>query len=248
MPWRQTSDPYKIFISEIMLQQTQVSRVIEKYKAFIHEFPSFQALNKASIASVFSVWQGLGYNRRALHLKNAAKQIVTLHKGILPQTTEELIALPGIGKATAASIMAFAFNSPVVFIETNIRTVFIHFFFNDGRKVSDEELLPIVNDCLYKKNPRKWYWALMDFGTMLKKNGFDKNANSLNYVKQSRFEGSLRQKRGAILKQLSQGSKATVESLSVALDYKEDIVNEIVDKLIAEGFLTISRGIIKVKN
>ncbi len=248
MPWRENIDPYHIFISEIMLQQTQVSRVEEKFKQFILKFPSFEMLNKASLASVYSVWQGLGYNRRAMYLKKAAQCIVEEYNGTLPNGENELLSLPGIGKATAASIRAFAFNSPVVFIETNIRTVFIHFFFKNKTKVSDEEILPLVKKSLYVINPRIWYWALMDYGTMLKKNGLDKNAKSIHYIKQSAFEGSWRQKRGAILKKLAQVKIATSGFLAKELGYNQDVVDEIVNELLKEGFLEKAKSKLKLKS
>lgn len=236
MPWRETQDPYRILVSEIMLQQTQVARVVEKYPRFIKAFPNFKALDKAQLAKVYGLWQGMGYNRRALALKKTAHIIVNDYNGALPQTNEELCALPGIGKATASSIMAFAFNLPAVFVETNIRTVFIHFFFKNGKKVADEEILPLVEMCLYKKNPRVWYWALMDYGTMLKKIGEDKNTRSKHYKKQSRFEGSRRQKRGKILK--------------ILLDCSGFKIKEICDrvKVVGEDWEMVKSGRWKVES
>jgi A/G-specific adenine glycosylase len=183
-----------------MLQQTQVGRVEVKYPQFIKAFPDFEALDRAPLAKVYGVWQGMGYNRRALALKKTAHIVVNDYKGVLPCTHEELRSLPGIGKATASSIMAFAFNLPAVFVETNIRTVFIHFFFGNREEVADEEIVTLVEQCLYNKNSRMWYWALMDYGTMLKKSGEDKNMRSKHYKKQGKFQGSRRQKRGKILK------------------------------------------------
>jgi len=129
-PWRETSKSYNILVSEIMLQQTQTFRVMGKYEAFIDAFPDFAALAGAQLNTVLSLWQGLGYNRRALSLKKTAEIVVSNFHGTLPDSYEELISLPGIGKATAGSILAFAFNKPIPFIETNIRRVYIHFFFN----------------------------------------------------------------------------------------------------------------------
>lgn len=201
LPWRETIDPYKIIVSEIMLQQTQVPRVIEKYKQFISAFPDFDSLAKAPLQKVLAIWQGLGYNRRAVSLKRTAEIVVEKYNGRLPDNPEELTSLPGIGKATAASICAFAFNKPVVFIETNIRSVFIYHFFKNKKKISDEQLLPLVKKYLYRKNPRMWYWALMDYGSMLKKSG-NPSRKSKHHVKQSTFEGSNRQLRGQIVKLL----------------------------------------------
>jgi A/G-specific adenine glycosylase len=230
MPWRETRDPYCILVSEIMLQQTQVSRVEEKYPAFIEAFPNFKALDKAPLAKVYGVWQGLGYNRRALALKKIARTVISDYKGVLPRTHDELCRLPGIGRATASSIMAFAFNLPSVFVETNIRTVFIHFFFKNRKQVADDEILEVAGQCLHKKNPRVWYWALMDYGTMLKKSGEDKNARSKHYKKQERFEGSRRQIRGRILKILLCCNKLNIKEMYDRLK----VVGE--DKKVAESW------------
>ncbi len=237
MPWRETDDPYRVFVSEVMLQQTQVSRVLQKFNRFIEEFPDFGSLAAAPLSRVYAVWQGLGYNRRAVSLKRAAQAIVAGHHGRLPATEESLASLPGIGSATASSIMAFAFNLPVVFIETNIRTVFIHFFFKNRNRVSDEEIIRYVEKCLYKKNPRVWYWALMDYGTMLKKSGHDKNTRSRHYKKQSRFEGSRRQVRGAVLKCLLSSTWVSVEMLASSLGKPRGLIAEILGELEKEGFL-----------
>lgn len=144
-PWRSEVSDYRVFISEVMLQQTQAgTRTIEKFNRFVQRFPDFESLASASLRDVLEVWKGLGYNRRALWLKQAAEIIVKDHKGILPRTVEDLDTLPGIGLATACSISAFAFNAPTVFIETNVRTVFLHHFFAGKSDVSDDELLPLV--------------------------------------------------------------------------------------------------------
>ena len=160
MPWRGEKSAYKVLVSEIMLQQTQVSRVLSKYPQFLKVFPSIESLAKASLSVVLRSWQGLGYNRRAKFLHQLAKEVVLRHEGKIPKDYEELIALPGIGKATAGSLSAFAFNIPVPFIETNIRRVYIHHFFADRNDVLDVEILKLVELTLDKANPREWYYAL----------------------------------------------------------------------------------------
>jgi A/G-specific adenine glycosylase len=255
MPWRETENAYHILVSEIMLQQTQVVRVMDKYGQFIAAFPDFKALDKAPLASVYAVWRGLGYNRRALALKKIASVIVNEYDGALPSNHQELCGLPGIGKATASSIMAFAFNLPVVFIETNIRTVFIHFFFKNNNLVSDDEIFPVVEKSLYTKNPRVWYWALMDYGAMLKKTGMDGNKQSSHYKKQSRFVGSRRQKRGVVLNLLSGSKGLSINEMvkmmrneggkgekGKGLSVKNDELREIVRELISEGFVMEDKG------
>lgn len=206
MPWRDRITPYRTFVSEVMLQQTQVARVMEKFPQFVKLFPSFKVLAEAPLASVLSVWQGMGYNRRALYLKKAAETVVRDYRGRLPQSPEELERLAGIGPATARSIAAFAWNSPEVFIETNIRAVFLHHFFTGRSGVSDAQLLPFVEAALHKENPREWYYALMDYGAMLKKQNKNPSRASAHHVKQSKFEGSVRETRGKIVKLLANGA------------------------------------------
>jgi len=202
MPWRETTDPYHILVSEIMLQQTQVERVLKKFPEFISIFPDFGALAAAPLADILAVWQGMGYNRRAIALQKCAILVMKDYQGHLPDNVETLETFPGIGRATAGSIAAFAFNMPVVFIETNIRRVFIHFFFPGSATVGDAEILPLVEQTVYRKNPRVWYWALMDLGTALKKTVPNPNRRSVHYSRQSPFEGSDRKIRGLILKLL----------------------------------------------
>jgi A/G-specific adenine glycosylase len=237
LPWRLTRDPYHVFVSEVMLQQTQVERVLGKYEPFIGLFPDFAALSACSLDSLLRIWQGLGYNRRALSLRKAALDIVERFHGSLPSSIDLLSTLPGIGPATAASIAAFAFNSPVPFIETNIRTVFIHFFFPERERVSDREILHLVEETLDRSDPRNWYYALMDYGTMLKKEGKKTHRKSASYRKQTPFQGSDRQVRGAILRLLV-GAKALCEAELVEhLGTSEEKVRANLLELAREGFV-----------
>jgi A/G-specific adenine glycosylase len=148
LPWRNTRDPYKILLSELMLQQTQVKRVIEKYGQFLLRFPAIESVARAPLRAVLEQWQGLGYNRRALAFKNLAVICVDHHEGKVPRAIEALKALPGVGDATAGAVCAFAFNRPAVFVETNIRSVFIHHFFPEGGDVKDSQILPLVAQTL----------------------------------------------------------------------------------------------------
>ena len=169
MPWRQDTRPYYVLVSELMLQQTQVDRVIPKFEAFIKRFPSEKELAKAPLAEVLKQWQGLGYNRRAKFLHEAAKQIVEL--GEFPHDEAGLLALPGVGKNTAGAIRAYAYNQPAVFIETNVRAVYIHHFFADSDTVDDKDIRELLEETVDREYPRDFYWALMDYGTRLKKQG-----------------------------------------------------------------------------
>jgi A/G-specific adenine glycosylase len=237
MAWRDTTDPYLILVSEIMLQQTQVERVTIKYPEFIRAFPDFASLADAPLDKVLSVWQGMGYNRRAIALQKCAIRVMNEYGGILPADVDLLATFPGIGRATASSIAAFAFNLPVVFIETNIRRVFIHFFFSCTDTVSDADLLPIVKKSLYQKNPRVWYWALMDLGSALKKAVPNPNRRSAHYTRQPPFEGSDRKIRGAILKLLLKEYSLEVEEIFGYIAEDPHRVRKILGDLEGEGFI-----------
>jgi A/G-specific DNA glycosylase len=247
LPWRKTTNPYHILVSEIMLQQTQVERVLSKYPAFIKAFPDFKALHRASLEQVYKVWQGLGYNRRALSLKKIAGIILEKYNGKLPSSEAELMALPGIGKATASSIAAFGFNKPVLFVETNVRTVFIHHFFQTKAKIDDAEIVPLLNETLDRKNPGKWYSALMDYGTMLKKQYRNPSRKSAHYSRQSPFKGSRREIRGAILKLLVSKSPLNQHQIIQNLAIKgETRIKNILKEMCNEEFLREIKGKYKI--
>jgi A/G-specific adenine glycosylase len=241
--WRQTNDPYHIVVSEIMLQQTQTERVKEKFEHFIIAFPSFKALSQASFAEVMFYWQGLGYNRRALALHKMAQQVMNEYGGILPQVPEILITFSGIGKATAASICAFAFNQPTIFIETNIRAVYIQTFFPHAVTVHDAEILPLVAATVDHNNARIWYYALMDYGVALKKEYKNPSRKSAHHTKQSRFEGSERQIRGMILKLLTEHKKMTWPEFVMHIQREELRIKNNLEALCNEGFIRCKRGL-----
>lgn len=203
MPWRSDTRPYYILVSEIMLQQTQVSRVEPKFMAFITRFPDIATLASAPLAEVITAWSGLGYNRRARFLWQAAQMIVDEYEGKMPSRYDELCRLPGVGPNTAGAIMAYAYNQPVSFIETNIRTVYIHHFFADAPKVHDRDILKKLQETLDYEAPRTFYWALMDYGSYLKSQGVRYQARQASYRKQAPLEGSLRQMRGWIVAYLT---------------------------------------------
>lgn len=238
LPWRKNIKPYHILVSEVMLQQTQVERVRPKYALFLKTFPSFRSLANASTREVLRVWQGLGYNRRALALKRSAEIIVKKYGGRLPDTPELLQAFPGIGRATSGSIVAFAFNKPIPFIETNIRRVFIHFFFPQHKAVLDEDILELVRRTLPAKNPREWYYALMDYGAYLSRLKENPNRKSAHYKKQSRFQGSLRQLRGKLLRIFLERKKVKQRILSDMISEPESRIERALAALIKEGFIS----------
>ena len=241
--WRNTENPYHVVVSELMLQQTQTYRVEPKFEAFIAEFPDFEALAQASLRNVLSLWQGLGYNRRGKYLQQIAQAVMQEHAGRLPADTELLRALPGIGPYTAGSICAFAFNKPTVFIETNIRAVYLHTFFKDVQKVPDAELLPLIAATLDAGNPREWYYALMDYGVELKKSGKNPNVRSKHHTVQSKFEGSDRQIRGRIIALLTAHEQLSMSEIIEQVDgNQQDRIERIVGQLCLDEMIKAELG------
>jgi len=231
-----------------MLQQTQTNRVSEKFVNFIRKFPDFQTLSEALLEEVLKEWQGLGYNRRAIALKKIAGIVIKSYGGNVPKSIEELKKFPQIGHNTASSILTFAFNQPTIFIETNIRTVFIYFFFHNKNKINDKEIIPLIEKTFDENNPRKWCYALMDYGVMLKKKFPKLNKKSAHYRKQSPFKGSARQIRGKILKILVE--KKSVSKLELKNNFKHingDLINKILQQLEKEGFIELIGVFVKIK-
>lgn len=235
MPWRDNTDPYYVLVSELMLQQTQVERVIPKFELFITTFPTIKSLAKAPLSEVLTVWSGLGYNRRAKFLYETAKKVVADFDGVIPDTYDALVSLPGVGSNTAGAILAYSFNQPVVFIETNVRTVYFHHFFEDKALVTDKELKEVVGRTMDTEHPRQWYWGLMDYGSYLKKQGVGRNDKSSHYAKQTPLKGSVREVRGLILKALAK-KEYEFDELKAELPADERFKAS-VKALVAEGFI-----------
>lgn len=235
MPWRHDTRPYYVLVSELMLQQTQVDRVVPKFKAFITMFPDEKTLADASLADVLKSWQGLGYNRRAKFLHEAAKKIVEL--GEFPNEESGLIGLSGVGTNTAGAILAYAFQKPAIFIETNVRAVYIHHFFDDQDLIDDKDIRTLIGRTIDNKDPRSFYWALMDYGTHLKKQGV-LPSRSRHYKKQSALRGSIREVRGQILSVLSR-----TDSNEAALRQElnaDDRFDRALDGLMKDGLVTVT--------
>lgn len=216
MPWRDQPTLYHVLVSELMLQQTQVSRAIVKYAEFMQAFPSLEALAEASLAEVLRVWQGLGYNRRAKYLHQAARQIVAQGE---PTTLTELVALPGIGKNTAGAMMNYVYQVPTAFVETNIRSVYFYYFFANRTDVPDSEVHAVVEETMDQEHPREWFWALMDVGAWLKSQGQARLSTSRHYKKQPPLKGSVREVRGQIIHVLT-GAPSTLK------DYRHELQDE----------------------
>jgi len=247
LPWRDTRDPYLVLCSEVMLQQTQVKRVLNYWEKWATAFPTIDALAAASVADVLEAWQGLGYNRRALALKRAADICSARYDGEIPEGYPELLVLPGVGPTTAAGVCIFAFGQVQVYLETNVRAVFIHHFFKDCDKVQDSEIVPLLRACCDVDDPRSWYYALLDYGNHLKSIMPNPSRRSASYARQSAFEGSLRQKRAFLLRELLEGSKRSADELLQALSLVEiqagraamarNDMEDILSALAAEGFI-----------
>ncbi len=251
LPWRNTDDPFTVLTSEVMLQQTQVSRLQKHWDGWLDLFPSAEALAAAPLSVVLEAWQGMGYNRRAINLKRCAETIVEDHGGKVPSDAEELLALPGVGPATAAGVRVFAFQMPDVYLETNVRTVFLHHFFPDEDEVDDKRLIPLVEQTCPQpgdeRDVRSWYYALLDYGAQLKKELVNPSRRSKHYSRQSTFEGSRRQKRAYLLRRVLEGM-GDVEEMTEDLNVHErkagrdalscEEVTDILEDLEREGFIT----------
>lgn len=245
-PFRRNITPYNVLVSEIMLQQTQTATVSEKFVNFIKMFPDFETLANAPLDRVLKAWQGLGYNRRAIALKNIAEKVINEFDGKFPVSVDVLKKFPQIGHNTASSIATFAFNKQTYFIETNIRRVFIYFFFHKRKNVNDKEILPFVKATADKDDPRKWYYALMDYGVMLKKTHPELYKQSAHYKKQKPFKGSDREIRGKILRNLLKKKTLEKSELYLNLKYPQSRINKVLEQLEKEGFLSVHDEIINV--
>ncbi|OGG37614.1 hypothetical protein A2110_00510 [Candidatus Jorgensenbacteria bacterium GWA1_54_12] len=229
LPWRKTHDPYKVLVSEIMLQQTQVRRVAEKYEEFIRVFPNVQSLAKASLKKILRTWQGMGYNRRTRYLKEASVAIVKRHSGHVPRDENALKKLPGVGPATAAGVIVFAYNKPALYLETNVRSAVIHDFFPRKKEVHDRDVMRIVEKVMDRRHPRRWYEAFLDYGAALKEKS-NPSRRSAHYAKQPPFKGSERELRGKILRLLAEKQKTKTELKRIVGDERLESVLERLEK------------------
>jgi A/G-specific adenine glycosylase len=253
LPWRRTRDPYAIFVSELMLQQTQASRVIPKYETFIERLPTPDSLAKAPLGEVLLLWSGLGYNRRAQYLHRAAQVILSEYGGRFPQKLEEIRSLPGAGPYTAGAVAAFAFNSDVIILETNIRRIYQLLF--TGEDASEATNREVAGALLPSGRARDWYHALMDLATdvrtsrsaavqqqrlkelfpLLSEHDFPSIAGErLERPRQSVFLGSHRFFRGQILRRLQDGPSPSRE---ISRDLDSEQVARALEALTREGLI-----------
>ena len=231
LPWRHTEDPYNIMVSEIMLQQTQVSRTIDKYLAFINKFPSFEVLANVSTTEVLKMWSGLGYNRRALWLQEAAKQINIMDS--FPRIPESLIKIKGIGPYTSRSILIFTFNQDLATIDTNIRRILIAEDFAT-EETTEKELFEIADQIYPRGKSRDWHNALMDYGSLVvttRKTGIKP------ITKQPKYKKSGRYYRGQIVKYLTENEKATKKTLTKKCNIPVEQEEKIIDSLLRDSLI-----------
>ena len=237
MPWRGVDDPYAVLVSEVMLQQTQVARVEPLYRAWMDAFPTVDALAAAPLALVLERWQGLGYNRRAVALKRAAEQVVQEYGGRIPCDVAALRRLPGIGPTTAAAIVNYAFRTPAPFIETNVRAAVLHHFFADADDVHDRDLMPVIEETWDREDPRGWGYALMDYGTHLKRTMPNPSRRSRHHSRQSRFEGSRRQKRALLLRAVLADPGRPADVYADGTGIPVGVTLDVLEELQREGFV-----------
>ncbi len=254
MPWRPPqlkvkngkTSMYAIMVSEIMLQQTQVSRVLPKFQGWMKQFPNLKILASASRKDVLSLWQGLGYTRRAKFLHEAAQKII---KDGLPKTIIELEDLPGIGHYTARAVATFAWNESHAFVETNIRTVYINHFFKNKETVTDAEILEVARQTLDTDQPREWMYALMDYGSYLKSQGKAHNRGARGFTRQSKFKGSVREVRGSIMRFFTQKETLTLRDRNELKEkFDEKRVTEALVGLTKDGLIQQQKNGYKIKD
>lgn len=241
-PWRNTADPYRILLSEMMLQQTQTHRVLPKYEQILSLWPTFGDLAEASLTDVLSAWKGLGYNRRALALKRIAEISSSEYGGSLPDDQKKLLELPMVGPATSAAVLAFCYGRPSLYLETNIRRVLIHFFYHDEQKVHDRDLYRLLELLVDREDPRSWYYAFMDYGVYLKGLIPNPNRRSAHYSRQAKFENSNRQIRGELLTVFTEHGASTLEELYQFLSFDRERIDSCLAALEKEGFLTCEQA------
>ena len=242
LPWRETTNPYYIHLSEIMLQQTQVERVKNYYAIFIKKYPTPKEMSNAKTSELLKDWQGLGFNSRILRFKEAMKIIEKTYKGKYPQTRKELLNLPGIGPYTSSAILAFAFNKTVPVVDTNIRRVLLHFF-NITEETPLKELEEFAITITPKNNAREWNNALMDYAN---KELTAKKTGIKSLSKQSKFEGSTRQARSTIVKELLKKDELTKKQIEDLIPNHN--VENILKSLEKDSIISITQNRIYLKD
>jgi A/G-specific adenine glycosylase len=243
LPWRRNPTPYRVFIAEVMLQQTQADRVREKYEPFLKKYPNVKRLAAAVQSELLRAWSGLGYNRRALHLREAARCIKNIHGGKIPQSFDELCRLPGIGPYTAHAISIFSRNADEACVDTNVRRVLIYEF-QLPKMTTDREIALLAYQVLPKGRARDWHNALMDYGALV---ATGKRTKISSKSQQPSFKGSRREKRGAIIRYCLEKKSVTPTAIADLLKVDRDEATELLRVLTKEKFLHFKRGWFYIK-
>jgi A/G-specific adenine glycosylase len=261
-PWRQTRDPYAIWVSEVMLQQTQAARVVPAYRSFLRRFPTVRALAAAPRRDVVAEWEGLGYNRRAVWLSNAARTIVRDHGGRIPRTEDELLELQGVGTYTASAVASMGFGEPVAVIDTNVRRVVSRVHLGiEGHEVPASEVWALADAWLDRDDPGMWNQALMDLGREVCRPKPHCEVCPLARVcrfrlsgavarrgprRQGPFEGSTRQVRGAVVNALRSHHWLTLAHLASETGFARDRVDTAVENLAVDGLVEVEAGRVRL--
>ncbi len=243
LPFRQTADPYLITVSELMLQQTQVERVLPKYEAWVKRWPNWPSLAKADRRELLTMWSGLGYNRRAIYLGEMARVIMEKYFGVMPTDPDELCKLPGIGPYTSRAILIFAFDKPLITIDTNIRRVLIHEL-KLPPEINRLHLEQVAKLVLPKGKSRVWHYALMDYSRIALPRRI---ARIPSLSRQSTFQGSLRQIRGEIVRRLTSRPSIRLSTVAKALDRTLDDVRLAATALEKDGLVTVMKDTVKLR-
>ncbi len=241
--WRRTTDPWAILVSEVMLQQTQTARVEPLFDAWMSRFPLAKNVADAGMAELYEAWKGLGYNSRAMRLRETARICVADYGGLPPSNEKLLLQLPGVGRYTARAVLAFAWNIPSSFLETNIRAALIFHFFDGAEKITDRELESVAETVMVRDDARRWYYALMDYGAWLKKQEPNPARKAAVYAKQSTFQGSVRQARGALLRLLGERGTASLSWIAAESGIEYNRLQLAANGLARDGILTLAEDI-----
>lgn len=252
LPWRSTRDPWAVLVSEVMLQQTGVGRVLPKWEVFMQTYPTPEDCSASSLGDLLRIWQGLGYPRRARNLHAAATAIVELHGGTVPDDLDLLLALPGVGPYTARAVLAFAYERDVAVVDTNIARVLARLM---GESLTARRAQHLADSLVAGGTSWLWNQAFMDLGATVcrptpvcdecpwrdwcvwRGEGSDPSVGSAGVsVPQGRFEGSDRQARGRLLRALAEGS-VSVRDVARVMDRPDEVAERLVDDLCREGLV-----------
>ena len=243
LPFRHTTDPYRIVVAEVMLQQTQVDRMLFWYEAWLERWPDWHSLARAGRREVLKMWSGLGYNRRALYLLETARRVVNEYQGRLPSDYRALIRLPGIGPYVANAVLVFAFGQRRAAVDTNVRRVLIHEL-GLPPDIPAKAVQEIAQAVLPRTDPAEWHHALMDYGALAlpRQAGRPRSREA-----GERYEGSLRQVRGEIIRRLTTAARIRLDTVARSLACPLGTVVRAATALEKEGLVRVSRHYVRLR-